>query len=137
MTSRAWSCSAHAKDIWTQSRPSLIAALASSQWTVTCSRHGYEQLKSLSPRPDRIHLSYHGLDVDRFSHFAGARPPRTGGDPERPLQILSIARAVPKRVSTSCSGPSPPWARIFIGASSMSAEAVNSLRFRGWRGPSQ
>jgi glycosyltransferase involved in cell wall biosynthesis len=97
MTSRAWSCSAHAKDIWTQSRPSLIAALASSQWTVTCSRHGYEQLKSLSPRPDRIHLSYHGLDVDRFSHFAGARPPRTGADPERPLQILSIARAVPKK----------------------------------------
>ena len=64
MTSVAWSCSAHAKDIWTQSRPNLVAALASSQWTVTCSRHGYEQLRSLSPRPDRIHLSYHGLDVD-------------------------------------------------------------------------
>lgn len=97
MTSVAWSCSAHAKDIWTQSRPNLVAALASSQWTVTCSRHGYEQLRSLSPRPDRIHLSYHGLDVDKFSHFSDKRPPRTGGDPERPLQILSIARAVPKK----------------------------------------
>jgi glycosyltransferase involved in cell wall biosynthesis len=97
ITSVAWSCSAHAKDIWTQSRSNLIAALASSQWTVTCSRHGYEQLRSLSPRPDRIHLSYHGLDVDRFSHFAEERPPRTGADPERPLQILSIARAVPKK----------------------------------------
>jgi glycosyltransferase involved in cell wall biosynthesis len=97
MTSLAWSCSAHAKDIWTQSPPNLVAALASSQWTVTCSRHGYERLKSLSPRPDRIHLSYHGLDIDRFSQFAGERPPRTGSDPQHPLQILSIARAVPKK----------------------------------------
>jgi glycosyltransferase involved in cell wall biosynthesis len=97
MTQRAWSCSAHAKDIWTQSRPNLVAALASSQWTVTCSAHGYEQLRSLSPRPERIHLSYHGLDIDRFSPFAGARPPRTGSEPDRPLQILSIARAVPKK----------------------------------------
>ena len=54
VTSLAWSCSAHAKDIWTQSRLNLVAALASSQWTVTCSRHGYEQLKSLSPRRNRF-----------------------------------------------------------------------------------
>jgi glycosyltransferase involved in cell wall biosynthesis len=97
ITSLAWSCSAHAKDIWTQSRPNLIAALASSQWTVTCSRHGYERLRSLSPLPDRVHLSYHGLDMHRFSPFDEGRPPRTGSEPERPLQILSIARAVPKK----------------------------------------
>ena len=95
MTSVAWSCSAHAKDIWTQSRSALIATLA-SQWTVTCSRHGYERLRSLSPRPEPVHFSYHGLDIDN-SPFSDKRPPRTGGDPDHPLQIFSIARAVPKK----------------------------------------
>jgi glycosyltransferase involved in cell wall biosynthesis len=97
MMSVAWSCSAHAKDIWTQPRSSLIASLATATWTVTCSKHGYEYLKSLSPRPDSIHLSYHGLDIDRFAHFEEDRPSRTGSDPDRPLQLLTIARAVPKK----------------------------------------
>jgi glycosyltransferase involved in cell wall biosynthesis len=130
MTQRAWSCSAHAKDIWTQSRPNLVAALASSQWTVTCSRHGYEQLRSLSPRPERIHLSYHGLDIDRFSQFAGARPPRTGSDPERPLQILSIARAVPKKGldillrALSALGGDLHWRLVHVGG----GDQLSSLR---------
>jgi glycosyltransferase involved in cell wall biosynthesis len=97
MMSGTWSCSAHAKDIWTQSRSSLIAGLASAKWTVTCSRHGYERLRALSPRPERVHLSYHGLDLDRFSIFEEERPPHTGSDPRRPLQLLTIARAVPKK----------------------------------------
>lgn len=95
--SGSWSCSAHAKDIWTQSRSALIATLAGSKWTVTCSRHGYERLKSLSPRPETVHLSYHGLDLDRFVYAEHDRPVRTGSDPSHPLQLLTIARAVPKK----------------------------------------
>jgi glycosyltransferase involved in cell wall biosynthesis len=97
MMSVSWSCSAHAKDIWTQSNDRLVAVLGSSEWTVTCSRHGYERLRSLSPRPERIHLSYHGLDLDRFSLFEGERPAHTGSDLSRPLRLLTIARAVPKK----------------------------------------
>ena len=97
MMSVFWSCSAHAKDIWTQRNGTLLAILSSAKWTVTCSRHGYERLRSLSPRPERVHLSYHGLDLDRFSLFEGERPARTGSDCCRPLRLLTIARAVPKK----------------------------------------
>jgi glycosyltransferase involved in cell wall biosynthesis len=92
-----WTCSAHAKDIWTSPARDLSRKLASARWTVTCTQAGHAQLQSLSPRPDSVHLSYHGLDLARFAPFAGARPGADGSDPQHPVTLVSVGRAVPKK----------------------------------------
>ncbi|MFO1089687.1 MAG: glycosyltransferase [Hyphomicrobiales bacterium] len=92
-----WVCSAHAKDIWMQADHDLEARLASARWVVTCSGHGYERLKSLSPRPETVHLQHHGLDLDRFAPFEGEREARTGSSEADPIRLLTVARAVPKK----------------------------------------
>ncbi|MDK4727563.1 glycosyltransferase [Rhizobium phaseoli] len=97
LTGTPWSCSAHAKDIWTSPDWELTEKLKSARWTVTCTRTGYEHMRILTSRKDAVHLSYHGLDLARFGHFAGERPQRTGDNPDDPALILSVGRAVEKK----------------------------------------
>ncbi|WP_106797573.1 glycosyltransferase family 4 protein [Rhizobium sp. H4] len=97
LTGTPWSCSAHAKDIWTSPDWELTEKLNSARWTVTCTRAGYEHMRTLTSRKDAVHLSYHGLDLARFGHFAGDRSNRTGTDPDDPALILSVGRAVEKK----------------------------------------
>ncbi|NKE87986.1 glycosyltransferase [Rhizobium phaseoli] len=97
LTGTPWSCSAHAKDIWTSPDWELTEKLKSARWTVTCTRTGYEHMRMLTSRKDAVHLSYHGLDLARFGHFAGERPQRTGDNPDDPALILSVGRAVEKK----------------------------------------
>jgi glycosyltransferase involved in cell wall biosynthesis len=92
-----WTCSAHAKDIWTSPAWELESKLASNRWTVTCTHTGFDHLRSLSTDKQNVHLSYHGLDLARFDHFAGERPATDGSDPNRPVTILSVGRAVKKK----------------------------------------
>ncbi|OAP39821.1 colanic acid biosynthesis glycosyltransferase WcaL [Sinorhizobium glycinis] len=92
-----WTCSAHAKDIWTSSDWELSEKLARACWTVTCTRSGYEHLKSLAAETCRVHLSYHGLDLDRFPSFEGDHSNRDGSDPSDPVRIVSVGRAVAKK----------------------------------------
>lgn len=92
-----WTVSAHAKDIWTSPDWELSEKLDTARWSVTCTRAGFEHLRSLTHRPASVHLSYHGLDLHRFAPFAHARPPRDGSDPNDPVRILSVGRAVPKK----------------------------------------
>lgn len=93
-----WSVSAHAKDIWTSQDWDLTDKLAHVDWAVTCTRVGYEQLSRLAlPRKNVVHLSYHGLDLQRFPHFEGARSRRDGSDASDPVRILSVGRAVKKK----------------------------------------
>lgn len=93
-----WSVSAHAKDIWTSQDWDLADKLAHVDWAVTCTRVGYEQLSRLAqPRQEVVHLSYHGLDLQRFPHFEGARSRRDGSDASDPVRILSVGRAVKKK----------------------------------------
>ncbi|QIG47661.1 glycosyltransferase family 4 protein [Nordella sp. HKS 07] len=92
-----WSCSAHAKDIWTSPDWDLSAKLGQARWVVTCTKAGFDRLQSLSPDPSRVHLSYHGLDLSRFAHFDGARPARDGTDAKDPVLLLSVGRAVEKK----------------------------------------
>ncbi|WP_183864482.1 glycosyltransferase [Rhizobium sp. BK399] len=97
LTGVPWTCSAHAKDIWTSPDWDLHEKLGSARWTVTCTRSGYDHMRTLTPRKDAVHLSYHGLDLARFGHFAGARSRRDGCDPADPVLLLSVGRAVEKK----------------------------------------
>lgn len=92
-----WSCSAHAKDIWTSPDWDLREKLGQARFVVTCTKAGFDKLRSLSPDPDRVHLSYHGLDLSRFASFAGTRPARDGADARDPVLLLSVGRAVEKK----------------------------------------
>lgn len=90
-----YSISAHAKDVWTipvwEKREKILAA----RWLVTCSRMNLEHLRALVPRAD-MELIYHGLEAERFP-----APPRElgadGRDPQRPVHIVCVARAVEKK----------------------------------------
>ncbi|RFB82235.1 colanic acid biosynthesis glycosyltransferase WcaL [Rhizobium leguminosarum bv. trifolii] len=97
LTGTPWTCSAHAKDIWTSPDWELQEKLGSARWAVTCTRTGYEHMRSLTSRKDAVHLSYHGLDLARFGAFAGERSERTGSDADDPAFILSVGRAVEKK----------------------------------------
>lgn len=91
-----WTCSAHAKDIWTSPDWELAEKLGSARWTVTCTRDGFGRLKGLA-RDAAVHLSYHGLDLTRFGPPTGSRPERNGSDPQNPALLLSVGRAVEKK----------------------------------------
>ena len=52
-----WSCSAHAKDIWTSADWDLAGKLSSARWTVTCTKPGFDRLKALANGNSRVHLS--------------------------------------------------------------------------------
>ncbi|MGL4729201.1 MAG: glycosyltransferase, partial [Bosea sp. (in: a-proteobacteria)] len=97
MTGLPWSCSAHAKDIWTSPDWDLADKLAGADWTVTCTRMGAAQLASLAPDPARVHLVYHGLDLTRFPALTLPRTARDGSDAAKPVEILTVARAVEKK----------------------------------------
>lgn len=96
ITGLPWTCSAHAKDIWTTPAKELAAKLHAARWTVTCTKAGFERLHALAGGT-RVHLSYHGLDLRRFGPFEGTRARRDGGDPDDPVLLLSVGRAVEKK----------------------------------------
>lgn len=97
ITGIAWTCSAHAKDIWTSPHWELASKLASTRWTVTCTHTGFEHLRQLGGHASHVHLSYHGLDLARFGPFDGIRSERDGSDRDDPVRILSVGRAVEKK----------------------------------------
>ncbi|MGH6891963.1 MAG: glycosyltransferase family 4 protein [Dongiaceae bacterium] len=94
ITGMRWSCSAHAKDIWTSPDWDKREKLATLDWLVTCTRDGHDHLREIAAPADRgkINLVYHGLDFARFPE-----PPARVRDPAAPLRILSVGRAVPKK----------------------------------------
>jgi len=92
-----WSASAHAKDIWTAPDWDLSEKLAEMAWVVTCTHSGYLHLKTLAGTRGVVHLSYHGLDLDRFPRPDRADSLRDGTDPGDPVLLLSVGRAVEKK----------------------------------------
>lgn len=92
-----WSVSAHAKDIWTSPDWELAGKLARARWAVTCTESGHKHLQSLAADPARVHLSYHGLNLNRFPPFPGDRGARDGSRADAPVRIVSVGRAVPKK----------------------------------------
>lgn len=98
ITAKPWSCSAHAKDIWTSPDWELAQNLKSTDWVATCTRVGWQHLRGLSADPAKVHLIYHGLDLSRFA--APTRrdePARDGRDQNAPIRLLSVGRAVEKK----------------------------------------
>ncbi len=91
LTGLPWSCSAHAKDIWTAPDRDLAGKLAEMRWCVTCTQAGQGRLVKLSAGYAPVHLSYHGLDLARFA------PPPERAQAGGPVHILSVGRAVEKK----------------------------------------
>lgn len=96
MTGIGWSCSAHAKDIWTSRDWELKQHLSDARWAVTCTDAGRQKLAGLAPDPGRVRLVYHGLDLRRFS-LPPPRVPRNGTDSAAPVRLLMVGRAVEKK----------------------------------------
>jgi glycosyltransferase involved in cell wall biosynthesis len=92
-----FSMSAHAKDIWTSADFDLSDKLAEARFTVTCTADGKKRLDALSPRDRPVTLSYHGLDLDRFRPLMPLPGTRDGSDPQNPVKLLTVARAVDKK----------------------------------------
>lgn len=92
-----WSCSAHAKDIYTSADWDLAEKLACADWAVTCTRANAEHLARLADDPGKVHLVYHGLELAGLPPGPQRRPPRTGAEPGDPVQILSVGRLVEKK----------------------------------------
>jgi glycosyltransferase involved in cell wall biosynthesis len=96
LTGLPWSCSAHAKDIWTSPKWEKAEKLADCTWLVTCTAVGRDHLAELAP-PGRVQLAYHGIDSSRFPFHRPERPARNGAAADDPVIILSVGRAVEKK----------------------------------------
>ena len=94
---RPWSCSAHAKDIWTSPDWELADKLAEARFAVTCTKAGQARLDALSPPGKPVELVYHGLRLDRFKPLAPWGSDRDGTQAREPVRILAVGRAVEKK----------------------------------------
>jgi glycosyltransferase involved in cell wall biosynthesis len=97
LTAMPWSCSAHAKDIWTSAPWELAKKLADAEWCVTCTASGKAHLDALAPAEKPVHLLYHGLDFSRFTPLTAPRSARDGSSADQPCQLLTVGRAVEKK----------------------------------------
>jgi glycosyltransferase involved in cell wall biosynthesis len=97
MTGLPWSCSAHAKDIWTSPGWQLETSIASARWVTTCTGAGHAHLARHADDAAKIHLVYHGLDLFRFPSRSEPLELRNGSDKLRPVRLLTVGRAVEKK----------------------------------------
>jgi glycosyltransferase involved in cell wall biosynthesis len=93
----AWSCSAHAKDIWTIPDWEKREKLAACAWTATCTAGNALHLRNLAGVAPQVDLVYHGIDTNRFPAPNAARHESDGSEPGSPVTILSVGRAVDKK----------------------------------------
>ena len=92
-----WSCSAHAKDIWTLSEWEKSEKLEEMRWLVTCTKTNAKHLSGLTRTPEKVQLAYHGLEPDRFTVGGRTYSDRDGSDLNSPVVIVSVGRAVEKK----------------------------------------
>ena len=92
-----WSCSAHAKDIWTSPDWDLRQKLRDASFTVTCTAAGQSRLQALAAPGRPVRLVHHGLKLDRFVPLALPPSRRDGSLEAGPVRILSVGRAVEKK----------------------------------------
>ena len=140
-----WSCSAHAKDVWTTPAWEKTEKLDHCQWMVTCTRTNVEHFASLAPAP--VDLVYHGIDFSRFPPPSAGHSSRDGGDPDDPVRLLSVGRAVEKKGYPGlieALGLLPPglhWRLDHIGGGVLLGDLKRRARLAGldrrirWLGP--
>ena len=97
MLDMPWSCSAHAKDIYTSPQWELREKLADCLWLVTCTATNAAYLSKLAPSENIVSLVYHGLDFDSFVPPDERSDHPDGSSPLKSVTILSIGRAVEKK----------------------------------------
>ncbi|MET0681779.1 MAG: glycosyltransferase family 4 protein, partial [Casimicrobiaceae bacterium] len=142
-----WSCSAHAKDVWTTPEWEKREKLDSCIWITTCTEVNARHLRKLA-RPGRtVDLNYHGVDTRRFPPPNGAHRGSDGSDPECPVRILAVGRAVDKKgfddllAALARIAPDRHWRLAHLGGGPMLRELKNTARRLGiagrveWQGP--
>jgi glycosyltransferase involved in cell wall biosynthesis len=97
MLGLSWSCSAHAKDIWTTPDWEKREKLADCAFAVTCTEFNLRHLSALCPDQRRLELVYHGLDFERFPAPVGRGRRSDGSSPEQIVRLLCVGRAVEKK----------------------------------------
>ena len=141
-----WSCSAHAKDIWTTPEWEKREKLDDCAWMTTCTEVNARHLRNLA-RPGRIvDLNYHGIDTARFPPPTGRESMSDGSDEESPVRILAVGRAVDKKgfddllAALARLEPRLRWRFTHIGGGPMLRELKDLARRLGlenrieWRG---
>ena len=101
-----WSCSAHARDIWTTPEWEKREKLRDVSWLVTCTAVGRHHLAGLAgpgAAVDSVELVYHGLDFGRLPEPRAAAAAPIGGR-DAPAVILSVGRAVEKKGTATLLG---------------------------------
>ncbi|MCP4232434.1 MAG: colanic acid biosynthesis glycosyltransferase WcaL, partial [Aestuariibacter sp.] len=125
-----WTCSAHAKDIWTSPEWELREKLNDCEWLTTCTAANTEYLAALSDK-NNVFLNYHGVDLARFPPAPHRSLKRDGTNPEQPVQLLSVGRAVSKKgyfaLLDALSGITPErhWVFTHIGGGELLGELKN------------
>lgn len=93
----SWTCSAHAKDVWTTPDWDKREKLDASAWTTTCTAANAVHLRALARDAGRVYLDYHGIDTARFPEPGPGRSAADGSDAARPVVLLAVGRAVDKK----------------------------------------
>ena len=91
-----FSFSAHAHDIYTQTKDNLVAKVEKAKFVVTCTKYNYDYLISICRRVLKnsgIHCIYHGINSNDWKSHT--RPKRYNYDYN--INILTIARLVEKK----------------------------------------
>ena len=142
-----WSCSAHAKDIWTTPEWEKREKLDACAWVTTCTEVNARHLRGLARAGRPVDLIYHGLDTRRFPPAPAAHRAHDGTDPNRPVNILAVGRAVDKKgfddlLAAMAQIPSERhWRLIHIGGGPLLRKLEDTARRLGiaerieWRGP--
>jgi len=138
ITGLPWSCSAHAKDIWTSPQWEKEEKLADCAWAVTCTAFNRDHLAALAPA-GRVDLAYHGLDLARF-------PRHKKASNNGPVTILSVGRAVEKKgyddllAALAALPPELDWRFVHVGGGPLlgalksQANAADLQARIDWRG---
>jgi glycosyltransferase involved in cell wall biosynthesis len=123
LTDLPWSCSAHAKDIWTIPEWEKREKLAACDWLVSCTAINCQHLRTLAAEPDNVKLIYHGLNFDRFPLSPeGIAPKLNASRSQSPVVILSVGRLVAKKGygdlldALAQLARSPSWRFVHVGA---------------------
>lgn len=137
LTGVPWSCSAHARDIWTIPVWEKREKLAECAWTVTCTSVNCDHLRALAPAPSRVQLLYHGIDPARVPSALVQRPRRDGASAADPVIILSVGRAVEKKGyadlldALAMLPPALSWRFVHIGGGPLLSRLKSRARAYG------